>query len=200
MVKKNGQINNNRAVIKKLSEWAKALNRNISIRVGIIGEQAHEKHEDSDLTNAELGAVQEFGAEIKVTDKMRGWFYGVHDIYKTNEPVKIPSRSFLREPLLSKEGKKELTKAVEAKLGKDFEASELSENTANKLLDDAAHLMAETAYLNVLKAFDEGGKPTAWKPITDFTKENRKYNSDAPPLTDSGQLRKSISYDIKEKS
>lgn len=188
--------NNNKAVVKKLEEWAKALDRNISIRVGIIGKKAHEKHEGSDLTNAELGAVQEFGATINVTPKMRGWFYGEHDIHKTNDPVKIPSRSFLRDPLLSKEGKKELTKAVEAKLGKEFEASELSENTANKILDDAAHLMGETAYLNVLKAFDEGGRPNKWEPVTDFTKENRKYNQDTPPLTDSGQLRKSISYDI----
>ncbi len=198
MVKHSGQINN-KQVIKKLNDWAKALDKKISIRVGIIGQQAHEKHEGSNLTNAELGAVHEFGADINVTDKMRGWFYGVHDTHKSNEPIKIPARSFLREPLLSNEGKRELKKAVESQLGKEFEASELSENTANKMLDDAAHLMAETAFLRVLQAFKEGGKPDKWQPITDFTQENRKYNKDTTPLTDSGQLRESISYDITEK-
>lgn len=122
---------NNKQVIKKLNDWTKALDRKISIRIGIIGQQAHEKPEGSDLTYAELGAIQEFGAE---TD------------------TKIPTRSFLREPILSEEGKEELKKAVENGFGKEFDVTELNEYTADKILDNAAYLMAETAYSGIQNA------------------------------------------------
>ena len=192
-----GRINKTRINFKALDEWMKALDRKISIKVGIIGSEATQKHPDSDLTNAELGAIHEFGATITVTNKMRNYLHsqGIH-LKKNTITVVIPTRSFLRMPLMSSEGKKELLDIIKSEIGNDIKATDLSYGTANKKLDDTVHLIAETAYLRVLKAFESGGFGK-WAPITKFTAQ-RRYNASNPPLTDTGDLRRSISYEIKE--
>ena len=175
----------------------KALDRKISIKIGIIGKEATQKHPDSDLTNAELGAIHEFGATITVTDKMRNYLHsqGLH-LKKDTMTVVIPTRSFLRMPLMSAEGKKELLNVVKSQLSSEFKAAELKSDTANKILDDTVHLLAETAYLKVIMAFETGGFGK-WAPISKFTSKRRK-NAGNPPLTDTGDLRQSIFYEIKE--
>lgn len=191
------RINKTRINFKALDKWMKALDRKISIKVGIIGKEATQKHPDSDLTNAELGAIHEFGATITVTDKMRNYLHsqGLH-LKKDTMTVVIPTRSFLRVPLMSSEGKKELLDIIKSEIGNDIKATDLSSGTANKILDDTVHLLAETAYLRVLQAFESGGFGK-WAPITEFTAQ-RRYNAGNPPLTDTGDLRRSISYEIKE--
>lgn len=191
------RVNKTRINFKALDEWMKALDRKISIKVGIIGKEARQKHPDSDLTNAELGAIHEFGATITVTEKMRNYLHsqGLH-LKKDTMTVVIPTRSFLRMPLMSPEGKKELLNVVKSKIGNEFKATDLSNKTANKILDDTVHLLAEMAYLRVLKAFETGGFGK-WAPISEFTAQ-RRYNAGNPPLTDTGDLRRSISYEIKE--
>ena len=106
-----GQLND-KMVFKRLNNLMKDLGRNISIRIGIIGSEAYKKHHDTELTMAELGAIHEFGANINPTDKLKGYFWHRWGIHKSNKQIIIPERSFLRMPLLSKEGKKVLRKAV----------------------------------------------------------------------------------------
>ena len=192
-----GRVNKSRINFKALDEWIKALDRKISIKVGIIGKEAGQKHPDSDLTNAELGAIHEFGCTITVTDKMRNYLHsqGLH-LKKGTMTVVIPTRSFLRMPLMSAESKKELRRVIVDSIGGEIKATDLSNKTANKILDDTVHLLAETAYLRVLQAFESGGFGK-WAPITEFTAQ-RRYNASNPPLTDTGDLRRSISYEIKE--
>lgn len=175
----------------------KALDRKISIKVGIIGSEASQKAEGTDLTNAELGAIHEFGCTITVTEKMRKYLHsqGLH-LKKDTMTVVIPTRSFLRMPLMSAEGKKELLNVVKSQLEGELKATDFSNTTANKILDDTVHLLAETAYLRVLQAFESGGFGK-WAPISEFTAQ-RRYNAGNPPLTDTGGLRRSISYEIKE--
>lgn len=192
-----GRVNKTRINFKALDEWMKALDRKISIKIGIIGKEATTNHPKSDLTNAELGAIHEFGATITVTDKMRNYLHsqGLH-LKKDTMTVVIPTRSFLRMPLMSAEGKKELLNVVKSQLSNEFKAAELKSDTANKILDDTVHLLAETAYLRVLQAFESGGFGK-WAPISEFTAQ-RRYNAGNPPLTDTGGLRRSISYEIKK--
>lgn len=192
-----GRINKTRISFKALDEWMKALDRKISIKVGIIGSEASQKAEGTDLTNAELGAIHEFGCTITVTEKMRKYLHsqGLH-LKKDTTTVVIPTRSFLRMPLMSSEGKKELFNIVKSQIGNEFKATDLQKDTANKILDDTVHLLAETAYLRVLQAFESGGFGN-WAPISEFTAQ-RRYNAGNPPLTDTGGLRRSISYEIKE--
>lgn len=60
-----------------LDKLLKSLKSDYCVRVGIIGAKAGQQHKDTNMTNAELGAVHEFGSE------------------KRN----IPKRSFLELPL-----------------------------------------------------------------------------------------------------
>lgn len=193
-----GRVNKTRINIKALDEWMKALDRKISIKVGWIGKNAGQKVEGSDLTVAELAAVHEFGCTITVTEKMRNFLHsqGLH-LRKDTTTVIIPTRSMLRASLMSPEGKKELKRVVEYQLKGELKAADFSKDTANKILDDTVHLLAEMAYLRVLQAFESGGFGK-WAPITEFTAK-RRYNASNPPLTDTGNnLRGELEYEIKE--
>lgn len=205
-----GKINKSRINLKKLDEFIKAMNRRISIKVGIIGEKATQKHEGTDLTNAELGAVHEFGATInhpggtpyrikkdgmaQFVSKSKG-----KDLPKTKpHTITIPARSFLREPILGKEGRKEILKTVRKELGGKFKSKDLQTDTANQILDDTIHMVAETAYVQVLSAFEDDKIKPPTKPAS---KKRRKYNKDAPTLVDYGNrngLKGAISYEVKE--
>lgn len=193
-----GRINKTRVNLKGLDDLIKAFDRKISIKVGIIGKEAAQIHKGTKLTHAELGAIHEFGATITVTEKMRKYLHsqGLH-LKKDTMTVVIPTRSFLRMPLLSSEGKKELMNAVKVSIGKEFKADDFTAKETNKIIDDTVHFIAETAYLRVLKAFESGGFGK-WASISEFTKQRRKA-PDEPPLTDSGDLRRSISYAVNNK-
>ena len=193
-----GRINKTRVNLKGLDDLIKALDRKISIKVGWIGKNAGQKVEGSDLTVAELAAVHEFGCTITVTEKMRNYLHsqGLH-LKKDTTTVVIPTRSMLRASLMSPEGKKELKRVVEYQLKGELKAADFSKDTANKILDDTVHLLAEMAYLRVLQAFESGGFGK-WAPISEFTRQRRKA-PDEPPLTASGDLRRSISYAVNNK-
>lgn len=224
MAKKNiprDQINKrNKDTLKKLKMLMEDLDQKFSIRVGIIGDKAQEIHEETNLTNAQLGAIHEFGSTITVTDKIKGWFYYNAEIHKSNNPVVIPTRSFLRMPLLSTEGKREIIKAVlndESLAGyKEYlEAHTKNQSKKNadyrkaiadiiKNLPDADTLMEAIAIKTgivaqdrVFQAFDSSGFGN-WAPISEFTKERRKKDKSSPPLTDTSQLRNSITYEVKK--
>lgn len=186
-----GRINKKRVDLRALNQWSKALERKVSIRVGIIGREAAAIHGGSNLTNAELGAVYEFGGTLPVTDKMRKYLYsqGLR-LQKETTTINLPAHSFLREPILGKEGRKEILKVVREELGRSIRAADLSTNTANKILDEAIHLLAETAYLQVISAFENDKLQPPAKPAQNKNPQN-------PALLDSG-LKRSISYEIKE--
>ena len=202
-----GKINKSRINLKKLDEFIKAMNRRISIKVGIIGEEATQKHEGTDLTNAELGAVHEFGATInhpggtpyrikkdgmaQFVSKAKG-----KDLPKTKpHTITIPARSFLREPILGKDGKKEIIKTVSNEIADYYQASDFSTVNANKIIDETVHLVAETALLRVQTALSDNKIQPPTKPRS---KKQRKYNPNNPTLIDRGDLARSISYEIKE--
>ena len=193
-----GQLNKNQLVFKRLHNLMKDLGQKYSIRVGIIGDKAYEQHEHSDLTMAELGAIHEFGATINVTDRMRGWFWHNFGIHKSNKPVVIPTRSFLRMPLLSGEGKKEINKAINSQLSNDREINKIVGGYDNgKLLEGVANLVGLTALQRVQRAFESFGFG-AWPPITEFTKAHRHGEADNKPLDDTGDLKESITFQVKK--
>ena len=188
------RINKSRVRYGKLSDVIQKLNKKFSIKVGIIGSAASQKIEGAELTMAELGAVHEFGARIAVTDKMRAFlnYMGIH-LKKDTAEIEIPIRSFLREALLTPEGKKALQvwdasekEALIEYLNNDSISAEVLANTIGKKGLD-----------RVLNAFDTGGFGK-WDPITEFTRKHRKGASDNPPLDSTGDLKSSISYEVKE--
>lgn len=191
-----GQINN-KLVFKRLNNLMKDLGRDISIRVGIIESEASKKHPDTELTMADLGAIHEFGATINPTEKQRGYFWHRWGIHKSKNPIIIPTRSFLRMPLLSKEGKKILKKAVNEQLSNDREFNKAVGEADTTLLTDIANILGLTALKRVQEAFETSGFGN-WAPVSEFTKQNRKGDAENPPLDDTGDLRESITFEVKE--
>lgn len=209
MKKPSGQINN-RAVLKNLNKLLKDLDRKISIRIGILGEDGTAKVPNSDLTYAELGAIHEFGATIehpggtpyvigedglaKFVSKDAG-----ADLPKTKpHQIVIPTRSFLRMPLMGPEGKKKLNNVLKENLFKDNDLNKIILEKDPKLLENIAQLLALAGEKVVQEAFESNGFGN-WAPITTATKKHRKGSADNPPLDDTGGLRERITSKIEEK-
>lgn len=203
-----GQINN-KAVFNRLNTLMKDLSQNISIRVGIIGSEAYQKHPHSDLTMAELGAIHEFGALI---NHPGGTPYEIKDgkavFVKKNEGAKlprtqphqivIPTRSFLRMPLLSSEGKRAINKLINEYLSKDREYNILAASQNGQMLRMLAELVAIKALQRVQEAFQTMGFGN-WPIVTPFTLSRRRSNQNPNPLEDSGDLMDSITAVVKGK-
>lgn len=197
----------------------KDIDQKYSIKVGIIGKNGSAQVPDSHLTYAELGAIHEFGATINVTKKMQGYFWYKWGIHKSNKPIVIPTRSFLRQPLLNEDAKNFFIDEINRSglihyeadaLGKDKEGRtmvrELNiEHAREALLQDAgimekvANEIGASALWLVQQAFKNGGYGTnKWAPISELTKQNRKHDAGSPPLQDSGDLMQRITAEIKK--
>lgn len=212
-----GRVNKKRVNVANLEKLLDAFGKKISVRVGIIGEKAYQKHPGTDLTNAELGAVHEFGATINhpggipylIKEDGTAQFVSKEKgkgLPKTKpHQINIPARSFLREPILGAKGKKEIKKEVAARikklgwqLSKDMELNKIAyqnDKNLDELLKTVADFVGMAAFDRVIEAFDNN---LIEPPTLPASKRKRKYNPDAPTLMDTGQLRNSISYEIKE--
>jgi len=219
LVKRNipvGQIN--RQTLKKIKDLMNDLGQKYSIKVGILQPKGSEKVPGTDLNIAELGAVHEFGANIKhpggqpyyinsstgmAVFVSKNSLFGQHLISKgqVTKPhkINIQARSFLREPILGQNGRKEINKVIKEEIPKFIK--DASDTTIDKIMNDTAHFVAETALLQVQKAF-QGDKI---KPKTKASsKKQRKgqpnlpANPNGPTLLNTGQLLHSINYEIKK--
>ena len=189
-------------VYKNLKSIMKHLGQEYSIKIGIIGEKAAQMHEDSGLNNASLGAIHEFGATIKVTDKMRNYlnYLGVH-LKKDTTEIIIPQRSFLAGTLLNSKVSDYIYSASDLD-GKDLSLDKLiaeEESEADSgYMEDLSNIVAAKALEMVQTAFSTGGYPNKWQNISELTKKFRKGDANNPPLTDTGDLRDSITFEVKK--
>jgi len=211
-------INKVKVNLKNLTKLMEDLNSTHDIRVGIVGDKALEIHDGSELTNAQLGAVHEFGATInhpggqpyyfdketglcKFVKKdselgrkliAKGQVTKAHTIY-------IPTRSFLRMPLLSSEGKRFIINSARRGLknewGKNYEDLFKISSEKDFLGKKIAEQIAIAARERVANAFETGGFGN-WAKPTAATIANRKSNLEPNPLLDTGQLRASISATV----
>lgn len=166
-----------KADLSQLEDMLKKLGGEFSVKIGIIGSAASETYPDSDATNAEVGLYNEFGTE------------------------RIPPRSFLRMPLEMHQ--KDLVKAM----GKG-EAKERIKSGDVKGFYDALGLAA----LEIVdQSFPTGGYGS-WEANAEITVKGGwmtstsgkpfyvKGKKSSAPLIDTGQLRRSISYQVVKKS
>lgn len=184
------RINKSRVKYGKLADVIQKLDKKRSIKVGILGSDGRQPVSD-DLDMAGLGAVHEFGATIIVTPKMRSFLHyiGVH-LRKDTTQVEIPSRSFLRMPLLSAEGKKALQvwNVEEKQALMDY----LNKNTVSA--DVLANTIGTKGVERVSEAFETSGFGK-WAPDSPITIKRKKS---AMPLINNGDLEGAISYQVKE--
>lgn len=209
MPKHSEQINKkNKLTLRNLVNLMKDLDQKYSIKVGIIGEDAGAKHSGTGLTNAELGAIHEFGATINVTDKMRNYLH----LKPETTTVVIPTRSFLRMPLLSGEFMNYLNQKIGLYDKSDFgggkqgaqDAREMNLDQAilkmqkePKIMERIANWVGAQALIRVQDAFNTSGFGK-WAAISPYTAKHRKGSASNPPLDDTGELKDSISVQVKK--
>lgn len=205
MAKRKDNISKVQKLVNKkyeiLQKLMKDLDSKYTIRIGVIGSKAYEKQPHSDLTMGQLAAIHEYGATIDVTPKMRNYLHsiGIH-LKPTTYSVVIPARSFLRATLLSEKGKEilldyaGLSEQTESNKERALIAMENNQN----FMEQFVNALALKAQELVMEAFYVGGYPTQWAPVSEVTKKNRKGNADSPPLTDLGDLRNSISFEVRK--
>lgn len=246
-----GNINFGKKVnLKAFEDLIKEAGKKYVIRVGIIGKNASEIHDEkSGRTNAQIGAAHEFGATINHPGGQpyyinsstglaifvkKDSLFGKHLIEKgqVTKPhtIILPTRSFLRMPLLSAEGKKAIIKSVltDKKVGPDGKymnktreiseslseytnlATKKDENTViyreavKKFIDkDIIAMLPERIAAAALERVQESFKTGGfgkWAPITNYTKKHRINSPNSEPLNDTTKLYKSITAEIKEVS
>lgn len=183
------KLNKTKVNFNRLSKVIEEFDKKYSIKVGIIGDTAYQQHEHTDLTNADLGAIHEYGATL-------------------NDGTIIPTRSFLRMPLLSSEARRAIIKEViknnegVAELVKKptgDEADTAYREAVKKVVnpEQIANQIAIAALSRVQEAFKTDGFGN-WKPTTEYSRKRRHGDANNPTLVDTGQLRDSISFEVKE--
>lgn len=193
-------INGSKKILKALNTLMKDLDKKVSIKVGIMGSKAYEKHPHSDLTMAHLGAIHEFGATIQVTEKMRAYLHhiGVH-LKPETTTITIPARSFLRDTFFNDQAKERLMDFAglgSREFNKEFFEYKMAENP--EFFMDVCNAIGAKALEMVQDSFRAGGYPSKWAPISEITRKNRIADPNNPPLQDTGDLMDSITVEVKE--
>ena len=187
-----------------LKKLEKALKKKGSVKIGLLANKPGEngsKGSDSisnDIDLAGLGAVQEFGARIQVTDKMRGFFrhnFGIN-LKKDTEYIEIPARPFLGNLFSNQMVREAIMNAVNISGDADFDA----EYAKYKLLDnpdfikDLCTAIGAEAVKMIHEEFRSSGFGE-WAPNSPMTIENK---GSAMPLIDKGRLRGAITYEVED--
>ena len=168
-----------KADFKKLENLIKLLRTHKYVDVGILGNETNNK-DGKGVSVAYYGAVNYFGADIQVTEKMRSYLHsiGLH-LKADTKVIHIPARNFIEMPIEKKE------KEIERTLEKVFPLI-IKEESINKFLKQMG-LACEGA---IQEAFDTSGW-SEWSENHPFTIQQK---GSATPLIGEGDavLRKSI--------
>lgn len=180
---------NNKILTNKMKKIATSLAKHYTVKVGLLASKGGSQQVSNNLDLAGLGAVQEYGAKIPVTDKMRAYFrheFGIN-LKKSTTEIEIPARSWLYEPIKD-EGFKKL---VLEYIGDE----ELFIESADKdVMKKLANLIGEAALTQIFKAFENGGINGEWaanSPITIAQKGSSRQ------LVADGDLKGHVSYEVE---
>jgi len=156
------------------------------VDVGILTQPGAQKRppvdgKQSDITLAELAAVQEYGAQIQVTPKMRGFLSANGlNLSKSTEVINIPSRPYMRQTF--DENESILFRMIDEK-DKEVLAGK---TTRRKALNE----VGQTHKQQIQKSMSTKGK---FKPNHPYTIAKKKSSQ---PLIDKGILRAAIDYEV----
>jgi len=146
--------------------------KKIEIRVGIFNEDSSEL--------LMIARVQEFGASIKVTEKMRGYLRSQGLFLRSDtQYIEIPERSYIRSTAIEKEKqiRAKVTKLLEKYLTTNMKLKEFTFEFGNYLVD------------LVQKQMKDLKEPK----LHPFTIQQKGHND---PLIDSGNLLNGVTYKV----
>ena len=180
-----------------LKKLVQGMSRKYQLKVGLLASQGGSDEVAENIDYAGLGAIQEFGCDIKITQKMAAYLHitakelGLPKLESQGDGyVHIPARSWLVMPLTRKN---ELLKKLRKKLGADnWQIKQYFEKNAD--FYSLAILLGVSAVEQIQEAFDTEGFGE-WAPNSPYTIQ-RKGSS--MPLIDKGALRKKVTYEVEE--
>ena len=174
----------------KLENIINALSKDYTVKVGLLAEKGGAESVSDNLDLAGLGAIHEFGCQIPVTDKMRGFFFHQFglNLKKSTTHIIIPSRSFLQMPL---ERRQDLRRKLQEKIGDNDDILYYLEKTGDS--KSIAILLGASGVEQVMEAFETGGWGE-WEPNSGITSMQK---GSANPLVDTGNLKQHITYEVE---
>lgn len=180
-----------------LKNVIKAMSKEYSVKVGLLANKGGADEVSKDMDIAGLGALQEFGCDIKITQKMAAYLHftaedlGLPKLEKQGDGyVHIPARSWLQMPL---EKRQALKKKIISKFGDYKEVVEDYIAETGDLYSLALMVGASAVEL-IQEAFDTDGygQWAANSPYTVASKGSSK------PLVDKGKLRGAVTFEVGE--
>lgn len=184
MTKVNADIN-----YKGMKKLIEAITKEWQIKVGLLASKGGSDEVSENLDIAGLGAIMEYGATIKVTDKMRNYLASQGLFLKPDtKEIHIPARSFLQMPIEKQAD--EILKNTR----QDYKIQDLNyflDKGKLTLINFASVLGAECVNA-IQEAFDTQGFGE-WKQNHPFTVAQKGSSS---PLIDTGSLRSKIVAEI----
>jgi len=180
---------------KGLENLVKAMSKQYQVKVGLLANKGGADEVSDNMDLAGLGALQEFGADIKITQEMAAYLHfkaeelGLPPSDKKGDGyIHIPARSWLQMPLTRR-------KDLQKRLIKYFGESK----------EDIEHYIAETgdfmslaimigtaAVEQIQESFNTDGFGQ-WAPNSPYTVAQK---GSAKPLVDTGSLRQAITYEV----
>ena len=183
----------------KLKELVETMSKKYSIKVGLLANKGGSDEVADNLDYAGLGAIQEFGADIQITEKMAAYLaitakeLGLPKLEKQGDGyVHIPARSFLRMPL-TRRG--EVLKRLKKKMNVSSQEEILWYFGKTGDMMTLAVLLGATCKETIIDAFQTGGFGE-WKPNSPYTIAAKGSDK---PLQDTGALWQKIDYEIEKK-
>ena len=181
----------------KLKKLVQQMSKKYSVKVGLLAEKGGSEEISENLDLAGLGAVQEFGCDIKITPKMAAYLAikakemglppreGKGDGY-----VHIPARSFLQAPLSKKNA---VINELKKQIGTNAEEIEQYFGESGDM-ESLAIMLGAAGVEVVQQAFETNGDGQ-WAPNSPFTEALKGSNQ---PLYDTGDLQNKITFEVNE--
>ena len=171
---------------KDIKNLVKAISDKYSVKVGLLAGKGGNDDVGENLDLAGLGAIQEFGCTITVTDKMRAFLRSQGLFLKNStKQITIPARSFLSMPIMQT---KLFKQKLQEKIGNTDDFMEYAIRTGD--FKSVAVIIGASALELIQEAFATGGfgQWEANHPLTIAQKGS------AMPLVDTGRLSKSVTF------
>lgn len=180
---------------KGLENLIKAMSKQYKVKVGLLATKGGSDAVSDNMDLAGLGALQEFGADIKITPKMAAYLHfkaeelGLPPSQKKGDGyIHIPARSWLQMPL---QRRQDLKKRLIKYFGESKESIEnYIADTGD--LQSLAIMIGAAAVDQIQEAFETEGFGS-WEANSPLTVAQK---GSAMPLVDTGSLRQAITYEV----
>jgi hypothetical protein len=151
--------------------------KDIVIEVGLFGND--EKNPKTNI--AYRGIIQEYGAIIQVTNKMKGYFAAVFHVRKSDRPIVIPKRPFTAEAFDLNQSK------LEKFVADEYDKTITGKQTTEKMIERIGVLHES----QIKKSIQSGN----WTPNSSMTST---IKGSSKPLIDKGEMLQNVTFKVKK--